>query len=76
MEETLASVIDNWIEKECTSKDLGFDEFCRLLNALGYDGDPAAFLTDNPEAIKILIEWIKDKNITHWRDHMAEFLQI
>lgn len=71
----LDELVDAWMEKNNawrTEGSRGVDNIEKLIRALGYrnmDG----FLEDNPGAIESLFNWIKEQNISEWKEALAEF---
>lgn len=71
----LDELIDAWMEKNNawrTEGQRGVDNIEKLIRALGYrnmDG----FLEDNPGAIESLFNWIKEQNVSEWKEALAEF---
>ena len=71
----LDELIDAWMEKNnawSTEGQRGVNNIEKLIRALGYH-NMDDFLEDNPGAIESLFEWIREQNISEWKEALAEF---
>lgn len=71
----LDELVDAWMEHNNawrTEGPRGRENIEKLTRALGYR-NMDAFLEDNPGVIERMFEWIKEQNITEWKEALAEF---
>jgi len=71
----LDELVDAWIERNNAWRiegPRGRENIEKLTRALGYR-NMDAFLEDNSGVIERMFEWIKEQNITEWKEALAEF---
>lgn len=71
----LDELVDAWMEHNNawrTEGPNGVQNFEKLIHVLGYHSIDS-FLEDNPGVIESMFEWIKEQNVTAWKEALSEF---
>lgn len=74
----LDDLVDKFVSGKSLEGDSGCETLTELVEAMGYThsgfrfGDPIErFLSDNPGAIEVLVNWISEQRIDEWAEALS-----